>query len=189
MRFIIAALSWGVLSSLMGACSERGSRAPAEGSSDRATPIASDRPEADRRARDLRMTYRGVLANRLREESGARPDVTPSAESVLAALASAGIEVKDVKQYLAATVHASYCLGGRTAAGLAVAVCEYPDAEAAARGRSYSLERFRAVAPGRDVLLNGENTLTLTIPPGGGVEARQEAGAVRAIFRAGGRDR
>lgn len=118
------------------------------------------------------------LRARLAAEAATRPTGTPTVEEVLAALESAGVSVPERRQFLAATVAARYCAGGRTAKGLAVSVCEYESAEAAKRGRKLSRERFGAAAPARDILINRATTLTL----GGEVPAEQK-GASEAFAK------
>jgi hypothetical protein len=64
---------------------------------------------------------------------------------VLDAIDAAGLPVLQRRQFLGVTVHASYCAGGTTRAGLAVSVCEYPSADAAAAGKAYADRQFAAL--------------------------------------------
>lgn len=155
-------------------------------------PEVSDQPEtsaeqkADKAAAVLpapSQTPEGkrTLSQRLRGESEVRPTGTPRAEDVLAALATAGIQVKGVKQYLGSTVQASFCMGGQTTSRLAIAVCEYSDEQAAMRGRTYSLEKFRGIAPSRAILVNRKTTLTLSGSSSSAADGA-EAKSVQAVF-------
>lgn len=100
------------------------------------------------------------LFERLEAEKQARPAGTPNADTILAALESAGVKVKTRKQFLGSTVLAIYCTGGQTAAGVAIAVCEYASAEAAARGREHTIARFPI--EGREIWINGRTTLAVS---------------------------
>ncbi len=103
-------------------------------------------------------------------EAASRPTGTPRAEDVLAALAAAGIKVPATKQFLGATVGATYCFGGRAESGLGVSVCEYSDEDAAQKGRELSLTKFKDL-PNRTILVNKKTTLTLAAiaaPPAAG---------------------
>lgn len=104
----------------------------------------------------------GLVAN-LQAEESRRTDRggTPRAEAVLSAIELAGVKVEAPRQYLAASVDATYCVGGRSSRGLAIAVCEYPDAAAARSGRAVSLEKF-GPADGREVHARGPLTLSVT---------------------------
>jgi hypothetical protein len=74
-------------------------------------------------------------------------------------------------------VGAAYCTSAGTANGLAVAVCEYPEEEAARKGMEYSHRVFDRLIPGRRLLVNRKTMLTVT---GADDEARRAA----AIFAA-----
>jgi hypothetical protein len=114
------------------------------------------------------------LAGRLAFEAAHRPTGTATVEQVLAAAATAGLTVDEPRQYLALTAAAAYCAGGRTADGVAVAVCEYPDPAAAARGREHVERAFTAIA-GRDIVVRGATTITTTAPAGVDATATRRA--------------
>lgn len=105
------------------------------------------------------------------EASARRKDGSLRANGVLSALEAAGVKVEHPQQYLGTVVKATYCVGGRTRAGLVVAVCEYADEASARSGRAVSLQKF-ARATDRDVLVHGALTLTLT---GGDAGERERA--------------
>lgn len=121
------------------------------------------------------------LAGRLQFEAANRPTGTTRADDVFVALAAAGVPLEDTKQYLGLTAAASYCAGGRTADGLAIAVCEYPDPAAAAAGRARVTERF-PVGPGRRITVRGATTLTTTAPDETALAATRAR--VEAVFTA-----
>ncbi len=85
------------------------------------------------------------LVARLRYESSHRPSSAITAERVLDALEQAQLPVSSRRQYLGGTLQASYCTGGASRDGLAIAVCEYPDAEAAVAGKQLMDRRFAAI--------------------------------------------
>lgn len=116
-----------------------------------------------------------TLSGRLAFEAAHRPTGTARVEDVVATLGRAGVALTDTKQYLAATAGASYCAGGRTADGLAVAVCEYADAAAAAAGRAHVERQFAALAADRKIVVRGATTLTTTAPPGAPLAATRAA--------------
>lgn len=101
------------------------------------------------------------IAGRLAYEAAHRPTGTATVEQVVAALGAAGIEVEHVKQYIGLTAAAKYCAGGRSSAGLGIAVCEYDSPAAAAAGRAH-VEAAFANVPGRQIAIHGATTLTTT---------------------------
>lgn len=113
-----------------------------------------------------------TLAGRLAYEAAHRPDGTATVEDVVAALGAAGVQLAEVKQYVALTAAARYCAGGRTADGLAIAVCEYESAAAAAAGRDH-VEALYARVPGRQIAIRGATTLTTTVPDGADLAAQR----------------
>jgi hypothetical protein len=124
-----------------------------------------------------------TLAGTLRAEASRRPTVGLRAETVFAALADAGVVVDAPHQYLGATARADYCAGGTTADGLAVAVCEYASAEAAAAGRDHVERRYAAMNSFREIHVRGATTLTLTTAPARplGPSARRAADAFASL--------
>jgi hypothetical protein len=119
-----------------------------------------------------------TIGAQLAAEARARPAGARRAEEVFAALGGAGLKLETPRQYVARTVAASYCLGSRTEAGLAVAVCEYPDAEAARQGRTRMETRFPM--KDREILVVGQDTFTLTNLGRSGDDARRVASLVAA---------
>lgn len=105
------------------------------------------------------------FAERFALEAKGRPHgITPTAEEVYAKLKTAGLEVVDVKQHLAAPQGARFCLGARAVGPnketrLDLSVCEYATPEVARMGRDYSAESMKAVIPNRTVYVNKQTTL------------------------------
>jgi len=124
-----------------------------------------------------------TLVERLAREARGRPTAAPRAEDVVAALSAAGVAVGPLKQVLARTVGARYCATARTAAGLAVAVCEFGDAAQADSGLAYSRRTFDRLIPGRRLSRNRGTVLTLT-PPEPEPRFETEAGRIAAVFAA-----
>lgn len=141
-----------VIVALSGACTDQGE--PSAQDSPRTAAVPAPRAPAPR--------TNVSLAESLRAEADNRPSQTPTPEQVFAALRAMNIDLRGPRQYLASTVGASFCMGGRVSDTLATAVCEYPDADAAERGRAMSLERFAAAAPHRQIVVNRKTTLTLS---------------------------
>ena len=100
------------------------------------------------------------LFARLESEARGRSAAGLRAELVLDTLDQNGVRIVKRQQYVGAVVGAAYCLGGNTASGLALSVCEYADEVAARQGRELSMDRFRAVS--KEVLVNQRTTLTLS---------------------------
>jgi hypothetical protein len=119
----------------------------------------------------------GLLA---RERAG-RPAVAPAVEQVAAALERAGLGLSPMKQVLARTVGARYCAAGTTAAGLAVAVCEFGNEADADRGLALSHRTFDALIPGRTLARNRATLLTLT-PPAASADGHAQAERVATTF-------
>ncbi len=86
---------------------------------------------------------------------------SPRVEDVLTSLGTAGIQLAEQKQYIAMTVKAAYCVGGQTADGLSIAVCEYDSPAAAAAGKAVVTERFRIPELDRQIHVRGATTLAL----------------------------
>lgn len=102
-----------------------------------------------------------TVGGRLQYEAAHRPAAALRAEDVLASLDAAGIKLAEQKQYIAMTVKAAYCVGGQTADGLSVAVCEYETPAAAEAGRVFVTERFRIPDLDRVIHVRGATTLAL----------------------------
>lgn len=118
-----------------------------------------------------------AFAARLRYESEHRPHTAVSADAVFDALARAGITLDARRQYAGFTMKASYCAGGRTADGVAVAVCEYPTSEAADAGKAYMDREFSALGTTARRMAHGATVLTVAHPLG----ARYDHVASRAL--------
>ena len=107
-----------------------------------------------------------TIAGRLQFEAEHRPATGIKAEAVFAALAQAGVPVTDgPRQYVGSLVGAEYCVGGQTADGLGVSICEYASADKAAAGKALVEKRFAQLTPFRDIIVRGATTLTLTARP------------------------
>lgn len=106
------------------------------------------------------------LLGRLAYEAHHRTAVRLPAERVLDALDRAKLRIVERKQFLGATVHARYCLGGRTGAGLAIAACEYEDPAAAEAGKALMDRQFAAMAPWARRSAHGTIVLTIADPSG-----------------------
>jgi hypothetical protein len=124
---------------------------------------------------------RGTLADRLAAEGAARPRSGPHVEEVTAALRSAGVSVGSLTQVLGRTIGARYCASTATAAGVAVAVCEFSDDAEAARGLEYSHRQFDRLVPGRTLLRNRGTVLTLT-PGEAGRAPAPDTSRAAAVF-------
>jgi hypothetical protein len=142
------------------ACTERGAGSDPKRQNVSATSPKSESPPVSPGAAQP-PTPQNTLFGQLEREAKARPTETPKAEEVIDALKRAGIMLEAGQQYLATTVHAQYCYGGRTSEGLGIAICEYGTEDTAEQGRKYSLESFRNV-PNRQIHRNRKTTLTLT---------------------------
>lgn len=134
-------------------------------------PVAAAAPAAAPKAADPTMRS---LAGRLAYEAAHRPSGTATVEQILAAATAAGLSLDEPRQYLALTAGAAYCAGGRTTDGVALAICEYPDADAATRGRAHVEQAFAAV-PGRAIVVRGATTITTTAPAGVDATATRRA--------------
>lgn len=104
------------------------------------------------------------LVARLGYEASHRPAATVKAEQVLDALDRRELVVATRRQFLGVTVHASYCLGGKTRDGIAIAACEYPDPAAATAGKAFMDQRFAAMSPLARRAVRGSTVLTITDP-------------------------
>lgn len=106
------------------------------------------------------------LLARLAYEAHHRPAVRLPVERVLDALDRAKLRIIERKQFLGAGVHARYCLGGRTSAGLAIAACEYEDLAAAEAGKELMERQFSAMSPWARRRVHGAIVLTIADPSG-----------------------
>jgi hypothetical protein len=100
---------------------------------------------------------------------------------VFAALRSAGLTVTKEQQHLAAPFEARYCMGA-SLGDVAISVCEFDDAERAARGRDVS-ERMLASIPNRKVVANRTATLTVREQAKTAESERTSARAIETFAR------
>lgn len=108
-----------------------------------------------------------ALVLQLQSEAKNRPSGSVTAERVFTALDGAGVSLTGRRQYLGATMKASYCAGGVTPDGIALSVCEYPSAEAAELGKRYMDKRFGAITPYARREVHGSTVLTIAHAAGG----------------------
>ncbi|HEY0480878.1 MAG TPA: hypothetical protein VGD37_25360 [Kofleriaceae bacterium] len=104
------------------------------------------------------------LVARLRYEANHRPASSVTAERVFDALDRSDIRVTERRQYLGASMRASYCLGGQTGDDIVLAVCEYPTHGAAVAGKAFMDGRFAAMAPGAHREVQDVAVLTVVDP-------------------------
>jgi len=117
-----------------------------------------------------------TLSELLAREAASRPDGALRVEAVFGALRAGGMAVAGDKQVVGRTVAARYCALAGTPGNVAIAVCEYADAAAAAAGRDRSLALLHGQLRDRQIVINGATTLT--VHPGDSADAR----AAIAIF-------
>ena len=122
------------------------------------------------------------LLARLAYEAHHRSAVRLPAERVLDALEGAQLRLVERKQFLGATVHADYCIGGRTGEGLAIAACEYADPAAAEAGRQFMDQQFAAMSPW--ARRRAHETIVLTIADPAGLPHDEIAAHAMKLFAA-----
>lgn len=167
---LVASLAGSFAASLAGCRHDAEAPAPSVQSSD--PPVKEVSP-----SRDL-----APLLARLAYEAQHRPAVRLPAERVLDALEAAQLRIIERKQFLGATVHADYCLGGRTGEGLAIAACEYGDPAAAEAGMQLMDRQFAAMSPG--ARRRAHETIVLTITDPSGVPHDEIAARAFKVFAA-----
>jgi len=123
---------------------ERAGSSPAEASPRQPTAPMAQNP------RDITALFQNEAAN--------RPVGGLSVERVRGALRAAGVELKEARQHLARPYGARYCLGARAGDGLALSICEYADADAAAAGAATSRKIPLAH---REISVNQATSLTI----------------------------
>jgi hypothetical protein len=101
------------------------------------------------------------VGHRMGSEAQHRPQVKVTTEHVFAALAERGIKLQSQHQVLATTAAASYCALGVTTDSVAIAVCEYPTAKAAAAGRELLDSHYRTLVPDAERVINGTTLVTI----------------------------
>ena len=120
------------------------------------------------------------LAERLMHEASDQPEARQQVALAFARFREAGVTLTRTRQALARPLRAQYCETGLTAGGLALALCAFPDQEAALRGRELSQRSFDALIPGRTLLVQEGNLLTITKPASD--RARDEVARIHARF-------
>lgn len=126
------------------------------------TPVERPAPQASTPDRTVEpMKDVSQLVEHLRYEAAHRPASPVSADVVLDALDHTGVKLDGRHQYAGFTMNAKYCAGGRTAAGIAVAVCEYATPDAAVAGKAFMDQRFAAMAPDAKREAHGGAVLTI----------------------------
>lgn len=170
MRLAIAPLISSLVALLAGCRHDAREPAPNVDSSDPAVREVSP-------SRDLT-----ALLARLADEAHHRTAARVSAERVLDALEGAQLRIVERKQFLGATVHAAYCLGGRTGEGLAIATCEYADPAAAEAGKQFMDREFAAMTPW--ARRSAHETIVLTIADPSGVPHDEIATRAFEVFAA-----
>jgi len=123
-----------------------------------------------------------ALLARLADEAHHRAAIRLPVERVLDALERAQLRVVERKKFLGATVHAAYCLGGRTGDGLSIAACEYADPAAAEAGQQFMDREFAAMSPW--ARRSTHETIVLTIADPSGAPHDEIAARAFEVFAA-----
>ena len=100
------------------------------------------------------------LGARLSEEKSHRPESKIS-DRLFDALGKQGITLSSHHQVLATTAAASYCDLGVTGDAIAIAVCEYDSAAAAAKGKQMMDERYAKLVPDAVRTVHGQALVTV----------------------------
>jgi hypothetical protein len=100
------------------------------------------------------------LGARLSEEKSHRPEAKTS-DRLFDALGKQGITLASHHQVLATTAAASYCDLGVTGDAIAIAVCEYDSAAAAAKGKQLMDERYAKLVPDAVRTVHGSTLVTV----------------------------
>lgn len=135
----------------LAACSHHESKAPVPASA----PVSTGVPGSQ----DLAPL--ASLGAKLSSEAKHRPAVKVPAERLFDALARQGITLAAHHQVLATTANASYCDLGVTKDTVAIAVCEYPSAEAAQQGKHLLDTRYAQLVPDAVRTINGSTLVTV----------------------------
>lgn len=117
----------------------------------------------------------------VKQEAATRAQVKVPTDAVFAALQSAGIELGHRKQVYAALVGAQYCEAAG-APGIAVSVCEYRSAEAAAKGMEAAGAKFKAMAPNVMRTRNDSTVLTVNRAPAAGPNSVDPSTQIIKVF-------
>jgi len=100
------------------------------------------------------------LGARLSEEKSHRPEAKIG-DRLFDALGKQGITLSSHHQVLATTAAASYCDLGVTGDAIAIAVCEYDSAAAAAKGKQMMDERYAKLVPDAVRTVHGATLVTI----------------------------
>jgi hypothetical protein len=98
----------------------------------------------------------------LEREASNRPTGTPSVESVMGAIESAGIKLEPKKQVFGTMNKAHYCVLTKTPANLSMSICEYDDEAQAKAGMKLSQSQSKTF-PNRVFEINAKTLLTLNL--------------------------
>jgi hypothetical protein len=114
---------------------------------------------------------------RFQTEAASRPALKPRVEDVLAAFKTAGLDIVEPKQHLASPLGARYCVGARAIDGAAtlfqLSVCEYLNADVAAKSAAFSETAMKTLLPTRTV--RARNHLGLVVLPDANAPGAQAA--------------
>jgi hypothetical protein len=136
-----------------GASPAASASATGSGSAGVPAPSSVKAPQIPSGAADPMSTLYGSMAT----EAATRPHVRPSMDDAFAAFGKAGLPVEGAEQSLGRTYRAGYCTHGLTPKkDLAVLVCEYVNAEAAAVGLAASKTVFVQLGPRRQSFIHKE---------------------------------
>lgn len=137
----------------LAACSRSAPQGGPAAAAEVAAPAADSEPAA---ARTMN-TLAGQLAHEAAHRAGGA-----RVEAALAALARAGLEVPQPRQYLALVASARYCAGGTATSGLSVSACEYGSEEEARTGVARTERKFPQLVGTRSVLVFGSLSVALS---------------------------
>lgn len=120
-----------------------------------------------------------TMAGRLGEEAQDRTHVKPEVEDVLAAFEAAGLKLSELKQGIARTSKARFCMFGQSPLGHRVLVCEFADDAEADKGAKFMASQL--VDPRRRVEPHGRLALTVFVTANS-PEADRESAAFFEVF-------
>ena len=143
-----------------------------------ATPAQASAPRAMEPSKHIE-----PLLQRLQWEAAHRPANGVKTEQVMEALGGAGIRLTEQRQYLGATMSASYCAGGVTAEAVAISVCEYATVDAALAGKRLMDERFGAATPHARRVARKNAVLTISHASAAGARGPEVQRAIDTFTR------
>lgn len=144
-----------LLVAALAACSRSAPQGSPAAAPEVATTVAAEAAEPEA-ARTMNTLAGQLAAEAAHRASGSR------VEDALAALARAGLEVPQPRQYLALVASARYCAGGTAAAGVAVSACEYASEDEARAGVARTERKFPQLVGTRSVLVLGNLSVALS---------------------------